>query len=123
LPDTSSTEFFYRLSPYHDLIHRSASTTFILPSPTGKACAHRDELANQYLEQLPYTPYRCRRKRCSPGSPQNRGHGVRPDGYRQNAHRQAALFEALHSGKQAYYTTPADRAYRAEVQRDANCRP
>src|SRR6516162_4191958 len=67
----------------------------------------RSELADKYLAQLPYTPYPVQEDALyawfdSPG-------GVlvcAPTGTGKTLIAQAALFEALHTGSVAYYTTP-----------------
>jgi superfamily II DNA/RNA helicase len=67
----------------------------------------RDELAEQYLQQLPYAPYQVQEDALLTWFTTD--HGVMvcaPTGMGKTVIAQAALFEALHTGKVAYYTTP-----------------
>jgi superfamily II DNA/RNA helicase len=67
----------------------------------------RDELAVQYLEQLPYTPYPVQEEALLAWVTSDRGVLVcAPTGTGKTLIAQAALFEALHTGTVAYYTTP-----------------
>ena len=67
----------------------------------------RDELYVRYVDQLPYEPYPVQDAgagglvRVRAGRPR-----LRPTGTGKTLIAQAALFEALHTGKVAYYTTP-----------------
>jgi superfamily II DNA/RNA helicase len=67
----------------------------------------RSELADQYLAQLPYTPYPVQEDALLAWFTGDKGVLVcAPTGTGKTLIAQAALFEALHTGKVAYYTTP-----------------
>jgi superfamily II DNA/RNA helicase len=67
----------------------------------------RSELADLYLAQLPYTPYPVQEDALLAWFTGDKGVLVcAPTGTGKTLIAQAALFEALHTGKIAYYTTP-----------------
>src|SRR6266436_9597627 len=71
------------------------------------AAPTRDQLAEQYLSQLPYTPYPVQEDALLAWFASDQGVLVcAPTGMGKTLIAQAALFEALHTGKSAYYTTP-----------------
>jgi superfamily II DNA/RNA helicase len=69
--------------------------------------ATRDELGSRYLEQLPYPPYPVQEEALLAWFTSEQGVLVAaPTGTGKTMIAQAALYEALHTGTIAYYTTP-----------------
>ena len=67
----------------------------------------RDELYVRYVDQLPYEPYPVQDLALAAWFESEKGILVcAPTGTGKTLIAEAALFEALHTGKVAYYTTP-----------------
>jgi superfamily II DNA/RNA helicase len=71
------------------------------------ALPDRDDLAERYLSQLPYKPYPFQEEALLTWFTSDQGVMVcAPTGMGKTLIAHAALFEALHCGQTAYYTTP-----------------
>lgn len=67
----------------------------------------RDDLAGMYLDQLPFQPYAVQEEALLAWFTVEEGVLVcAPTGTGKTVIAEAALFEALHTGRRAYYTTP-----------------
>ncbi|MDA1160912.1 MAG: ATP-binding protein, partial [Planctomycetota bacterium] len=70
------------------------------------AMPDRDEIALEFLDQLPYEPYPVQEKAILAWFDSEQGVLISaPTGTGKTLIAEAALFEALHTGKTAYYTT------------------
>jgi superfamily II DNA/RNA helicase len=69
--------------------------------------ASRDDLAQRYFDQLPFTPYPVQEDALLAWFSSDTGVLVcAPTGTGKTLIAEAAVFEALHTGRKAYYTTP-----------------
>src|SRR5919106_680694 len=67
----------------------------------------RDDLLERYLSQLPYPPYPVQEEALYAWFDSDKGVLVcAPTGTGKTLIAQGALYEALHTGRTAYYTTP-----------------
>src|SRR5262249_14313915 len=67
----------------------------------------RDELCDRYLADLTYAPYPMQEEALLAWFTSGQGGlGCAPPGMGKTLIAQAALYEALHTGSVAYYTTP-----------------
>jgi len=74
---------------------------------TASPIPSRDDIAAMYLDSLPYEPYKVQEDALLSWFSEPEGILVcAPTGTGKTLIAEAALFEALHTGKTAYYTTP-----------------
>ena len=67
----------------------------------------RDEIALEFLDQIPYEPYPVQEQAILAWFDTEQGVLVSaPTGTGKTLIAEAALYEALHTGRTAYYTTP-----------------
>src|SRR5258707_1845458 len=82
----------------------------------------RDDLAEKYLAQLPYAPYPVQEDALLTWFTHDKGVLVcAPTGTGKTLIAQAALFEALHIGRTAYYTTPLIALTEQKFQEMQDC--
>src|SRR3954467_5587224 len=93
-------------------IHGSAAVAHWRRQPAaemqGCAVPSREELADQYFASLPYAPYPLQEEAVLTWFTSDKAGLLvcAPTGTGKTLIAQAALFEALHTGTVAYYTTP-----------------
>src|ERR1051325_4568691 len=104
------TAIMGHLSKKVDMPYRALIIRWRCPKSTNKEqkmTPTRDQLAEQYLAQLPYAPYPVQEDALLAWFTSEQGVLVcTPTGTGKTLIAQAALFDALHSGTTAYYTTP-----------------
>jgi superfamily II DNA/RNA helicase len=77
------------------------------PDPNAKVIPSRDDLATEYLSQFPFSPYPFQEEALLAWFTADQGIMVcAPTGMGKTMVAEAAMFEAIKSGKKAYYTTP-----------------
>ncbi len=90
-----------------DPMSHDMSQHLSVPAAAAAAQLSRDDIALNYLEQLPFAPYPVQEQALSAWFDDNDGVLVcAPTGTGKTLIAEAAAYEALHTGKVTYYTTP-----------------